>query len=122
MSTFADEVRRDLAEQEKVKEGITHALGYIREQEELAQDDRDSSGAKVNRLEAEVSALQRTIQGLEEEKKKLLDEKATLEEANHKMIAQVNQIFHYGQAVQTGLAFKGLGAQASSNATAAPPL
>ena len=109
MNAFAVDVKRDLAEQEKVRQGITHALGSIRQQEELAQAERDTSSAKVQRLEAEVASLQRTIQHLEEDKKKCANDKETLEEANRKMLAQVNSIFQYGQAVQTGLAFKGLG-------------
>ena len=35
-------------------------------------------------------------------------DKAALAEANKKVLAQVNSVFAYGQAVQTGLAFKNL--------------
>jgi len=108
MSTFEEDVRRNLLEQDKVKQGITHALGYFRRQEELAQDERDQTHVKVQRLEDEVASLQHRIKSLEADKATLTKDKAVLAEANKKVLAQVNSIFAYGQAVQTGLAFKGL--------------
>ena len=127
MSIFGAELKQELDQQEKVKQGIQHALGYFHEQEDLAQEERDGCATKVQNLEAEVASLKRTIKTLEEVKAMLRGDKATLEEANKKMISQVNSIFQYGQAVQTGLAFKGLAASAeadtrtakAANATAA---
>jgi len=108
MDTFAEAVRRDLQEQDKVKQGMAHALGYVRRQQELAQDERDSYQIKVQRLEDEVTSLQRRIKSVEADKTALAADKAALAEANKKVLAQVNSVFAYGQAVQTGLAFKNL--------------
>ena len=43
----------------------------------------------------------------------LAADKATLTEANRKVLAQLNSMFSFGQAVQTGLAFKGLAVNAT---------
>ena len=43
----------------------------------------------------------------------LAADKATLTEANRKVLAQLNSMFSFGQAVQTGLAFKGLSVNAT---------
>ena len=53
------------------------------------------------------------IQVLEEEKKTLAQDKETLTAANEKLLAQFRQMFSFGQAVQTGLAFKGLSVNAT---------
>lgn len=75
MSTFEEDVRRNLLEQDKVKQGITHALGYFRRQEELAQDERDQTHVKVQRLEDEVASLQHRIKSLEADKATLTKDK-----------------------------------------------
>jgi len=116
METFAGDVRRNLEEQDRVKQDIAHTLGYFRQQQDLSQDERDSCNAHLQRVEAEVSTLQRRIKELEADKAGLTSDKATLEEANRKVIAQVNSIFQYGQAVQTGLAFQGLATANASDA------
>jgi chromosome segregation ATPase len=103
MKTFDEELRRNLAAQDKVKGGITQAFGLFRRQAGLAQDERDSALTKVQRLEAEVASLQHRIKVIEGEAAQHLADKATLEEANRKLIAQLTSIFQYGQAVQTGV-------------------
>jgi len=119
MDSFANAVRRDLTEQDKVKQGIIHALGYFRRQEELAQDERDGCHSKTQRLEDEVASLQRQIKALEAEKMALAADKAMLTEANKKVLAQVNSVFAFGQAVQLGLAFKGVALDGAPNASTA---
>ena len=89
MSTFSEEVRRSLDEADKAKGDVQHALGYFRRLQQLDQDDRDSSRAKIQRLEEEVSSLQRRIESLEEEKRALAEDKATLSEANRNVLGQV---------------------------------
>ena len=120
MDSFAAAVRRDLNEQDKVKQGITHALGYFRRQEELAQDERDGCHSRTQRLEDEVASLQHRIKTLEAEKAALAADKSMLTEANKKVLAQVNSVFAFGQAVQTGLAFKGVALDGGANASTAP--
>ena len=93
---------------------MTHALGYFRRQSELQQDERDSSKAHVVRLEEEVATLQRRIQELEASARACAADKATLKEANSKVLAQLNSMFAYGQAVQNGLAFQGLAVNVSA--------
>ena len=70
------------------------------------------------RLEEEVASLQAKIKEHEAACAKLEADKATLSEANRKLLSQLSSIFAYGQSVQTGLAFKGLGGDAL-NATSA---
>ena len=113
MSTFNSEVRRSIDEADRAKLDVQHALGYFRRQQELQQDERDVSKARLVRIEEEVATLQRKIQVLEEEKKTLAQDKETLTAANEKLLAQFRQMFSFGQAVQTGLAFKGLSVNAT---------
>jgi len=117
MATFGDDVRRNLEEQERVKQDITHTLGYFRRQQDLSQDERDSCQSHLQRVEDEVTSLQSRIKELEGDKAALQKDKTTLEEANRKVLAQVSGIFKFGQAVQTGLAFQGLATE-SPNASA----
>ena len=112
-ATFNTEVRRSLDEADKAKLDVQHALGYFRRQQELQQDERDAAKAKVVRVEEEVATLQRRIQTLEAENKALAADKATLVEANRKVLGQLNSMFSFGQSVQTGLAFKGLAVNAT---------
>ena len=65
MDTFADEVRRNLDEEAKAKQDLSHALGYFHRQMELSSDERDVAHGRVSRLEAEVTALQRKAHQLE---------------------------------------------------------
>ena len=65
MDTFADEVRRNLDEEAKAKQDLSHALGYFHRQMELSSDERDVSHGRVSRLEDEVTALQRKVHQLE---------------------------------------------------------
>ena len=109
------QVRRSLDESDKAARDVSQALSYFRRQTALQQDERDTGASKVSNLENEVAQLQRRIQALEADKKALLADKATLGEANRKVLAQLSQMAAYGQAVQTGLAFQGL---ALSNTTA----
>ena len=113
MSTFNSEVRRSLDESDRAKLDVQHALGYFRRQQELATDERDNSKARIVRVEEEVSTLQRKILALEEQNKALATDKETLTAANEKLLAQFKQMFSFGQAVQTGLAFKGLAVNAT---------
>ena len=83
MESFADDVRRTLKEQDRVKQGISHAIGYWRRQQELAQDERDQSHTKIQRLEDEVATLQHRIKGLEADKATLTADKATIAEVLH---------------------------------------
>ena len=62
---------------------------------------------------SQVATLQRKIQNLEADKKALASDKSTLLESNRKMIGQLNSMFSFGQAVQTGLAFRGLDVNAT---------
>jgi chromosome segregation ATPase len=113
MTTFNAEVRRSLDESDRAKIDVQHALGYFRRQQELHQDERDTARARVVRIEEEVATLQRKIQNLEADKKALASDKSTLLESNRKMIGQLNSMFSFGQAVQTGLAFRGLDVNAT---------
>ena len=58
MATFSEEVQRNLSEEERAKQDVSHALGYFRRQIELSSSERDESKAHVLRLESEVSSLQ----------------------------------------------------------------
>lgn len=83
----------------------------------LQQDERDSSRARAVRLEEEVATLQRRIQALEAEQKACVADKATLSEANRKVLDQLHSMFKFGEGVASSLAFQGLGGP-SANATA----
>ncbi len=65
MDTFAEEVRRNLDEEARAKQDLSHALGYFHRQMQLSSDERDVSHSRVSRLEAEVVALQRKVHQLE---------------------------------------------------------
>ena len=65
MDTFSEEVRRNLDEEVKAKQDLSHALGYFHRQMQLSSDERDVSHGRVSRLETEVSALQRKVHQLE---------------------------------------------------------
>ena len=65
MDTFAEEVRRNLDEEARAKQDLSHALGYFHRQMQLSSDKRDVSHSRVSRLEAEVVALQRKVHQLE---------------------------------------------------------
>lgn len=108
MEKFGEDVKRNLLEQDKVAQGVRHALAAFRQQQDLDQESRDQGLARSRRLEDEVTSLQRRIQSLEADKATLTDEKKSLAEANSKVLAQVSSMFNYGQAVQTSLAYKGL--------------
>ena len=120
------QVRNSLDESSKASRDMKQAITYIRQISTQQQDERDASLNRVSQLEEEVATLQRRIHALETEKAALTNDKATLAEANRKVIAQLNQVFSFGQAVQTGLAFQGLTATESgagaSNATAVAPV
>ena len=96
---------------------MQQALGYFRRQTLLQQDERDAAKGHIARVEEEVASLQRRIQELEAANAALTKDKATLAEANRKVLAQLNTMFEYGQAVQSGLAFKGLAPEATPNTT-----
>ena len=99
LSTFTEEVRRSLDEADRSKTDVQHAIGYFRRQVELQQDERDNENTHIIRLEEEVATLQRHIKALEEEKAACLTDKATLKEANEKVLTQLNSMFQYGQCV-----------------------
>ena len=65
MDTFSEEVRRNLDEEGKAKQDLSHALGYFHRQMQLSSDERDVSHGRVSRLESEVSSLQRKVHQLE---------------------------------------------------------
>ena len=65
MDTFSEEVRRNLDEEAKAKQDLSHALGYFHRQMQLSSDERDVSHGRVSRLESEVSSLQRKVHQLE---------------------------------------------------------
>ena len=65
MDTFSEEVRRNLDEEAKAKQDLSHALGYFHRQMQLSSDERDVSHGRVSRLESEVSLLQRKVHQLE---------------------------------------------------------
>ena len=119
LATFGSQVRHSLDEADRAKGAVEHALADFRRQSELQQNERDASQAKALRLEEEVATLQKHIQELNAEKKQLQSDKATLTEANRKVLGQLSSMFSFGQSVQTGLAFKGLAQPESTNSTAA---
>jgi chromosome segregation ATPase len=114
LATFGDEVRRTLAEEERAKEDVAHAIGYFRRQIELSSGERDVATAHIARLESEVLALQRQVSQGAEKQRACEADKATLSEANKKLLGHMSSVFQSAQAVEQGLAFKGL----SGNATA----
>ena len=114
LSTFGDEVRRSLAEEQRAKEDIAHAIGYFRRQIELSSGERDVASTHIARLESEVLALQRQVSQAAEKQHACEVDKATLAEANKKLLGHFSSVFQSAQAVEQGLAFKGL----SGNATA----
>ena len=65
MDTFSEEARRNLDEEAKAKQDLSHALGYFHRQMQLSSDERDVSHGRVSRLESEVSSLQRKVHQLE---------------------------------------------------------
>lgn len=85
MSSFGEEVKQLLTQQERVKQGITHAIGYWRKIEAEDADQRDGLHAQVARLEAEVATLQKRILDLEAERTALISDKTTLSDANRKV-------------------------------------
>lgn len=90
-------------------------MGYFRQQSTLQQDARDASQARSLRLEQEVATLQRKIQALENEKAGCLADKATLAEANKKVLDQMHSMFRFGESVASNLAYKGLAAAGNAN-------
>ena len=65
MDTFSEEVRRNLDEEAKAKQDLSHALGYFHRQMQLSSDERDVSHGRLSRLESEISSLQRKVHQLE---------------------------------------------------------
>ena len=65
MDTFSEEVRRNLEEEAKAKQDLSHALGYFHRQMQLSSDERDVSHGRLSRLESEISSLQRKVHQLE---------------------------------------------------------
>ena len=119
MGTFSAEVRRTLDMHDKTNRDITQAISYFRRQTALNQDSRDQDKAKLQSYEMEVAELQRRIKSLEADKKALQADKATLTEANNKVLKQLSSMFAFGQSVQSGLAFQGLAPASNSNASSA---
>ena len=115
LATFGDEVRRTLDEEQRAKADIAHAIGYFRRQIELSSGERDVATAHIARLESEVLALQRQVSKAGEKQRACEVDKATLTEANKKLLGHFSSVFQSAQAVEQGLAFKGL---SSGNATA----
>ena len=119
LGTFSAEVRRTLDVHDKTNRDMQQAIGYFRRQTSLNQDARDADRAKLQNYEMEVAELQRRIATLVDEKKVLQADKATLTEANAKVLKQLQQMFAFGQSVQSGLAFQGLAPASSNNASSA---
>merc|ERR1719240_1215774 len=119
MGTFSSEVRRTLDMHDKTNRDMQQAIGYFRRQTAMNTDSRDADKAKLQSFEMEVAELQRRIKSLEADKKALQTDKATLAEANAKVLKQLSSMFAFGQSVQSGLAFQGLAPTSNSNASSA---
>jgi len=108
MATYAEEVQRSLKAEVDARTDVAHAIGYFRRQIELSATERDVSKAHLQRVESEVTSLQQKVRELEGQLSTCTADKKTLTEANKKVIKQLNSVFKFGQAVQTGLAVEGL--------------
>ena len=107
MDTFSEEVRRNLDEEAKAKQDLSHALGYFHRQMQLSSDERDVSHGRVSRLESEVSSLQRKVHQLEAHVDTCQKDKATLTEANKHVMSMMSGAFASAQAVEQNLMVKG---------------
>ena len=101
MSTFGEEVARNLREQEQTKQDVSHALSYFRRQIELGVGERDVTTGHVQRLEAEVTSLQARVRDLEGKLASCQDDKRTLGETNKKVLDQLHNVFKIGQSVES---------------------
>ena len=108
MASFAEEVQRTLRAEEEAKADVAHAIGYFRRQIELSTDERDLARTHLQRVESEVSSLQRQVKQLEQQLDSCKVDKKALTEANKKVIGQLSSVFKFGQQVETGLAINGL--------------
>ena len=137
MDTFSEEVRRNLDEEAKAKQDLSHALGYFHRQMQLSSDERDVSHGRLSRLESEISSLQRKVHQLEAQGETCQKDKvrrhrptahrvlatinpptctnlrtvlrgqATLTEANKHVMSMMSGAFASAQAVEQNLMVKG---------------